>query len=888
MVRLVPFAIVFAAVTGFLSAQTGKPWPPPVQKVSASPVLSPAEAIASFALPPGYRIELVASEPLVQDPILMDWDADGRLWVVELPNYMRDMAATGELEPTGRVVVLEDTDDDGKMDTRAVFADGFYQPRGALVLDRGVLVGDPPDVWLLRDTDGDLRADQRERVATGYGRRNANVEINANSFLWALDNRIYSVGADAAMYFRVKEGAIEIGQSLSRGQWGLSQDDAGRIYRNHNESALHVDLVPTLYYARNPNLLRTRGSHEVVIDPAGDVNAVFPIRQTPGTNRAYQYGILREDGTLAAFTAACAPIVYRGDRLPSELRGNAFVAEPAANLVSRLIVYDDGNTLRARRAYERAEFVASTDERFRPVYLSSGPDGALYITDMYRGIIQHRAFVTEYLRDQIVDRKLDQGVALGRIYRVVHETTRRDSRPRFSRASTAQLVAALSHPNGWRRDTAQRLLVERGDRTAVPALVKAAADAADWRARLHALWTLDGLDAIEPPVVERALKDPSAEVRTTAVRIADRWLETADHPLAAAVIARLDDAHWSVKRQAAASIGAMPAGSREATAGRVLARFGDDPIVVDAVLSGLRGSEFDVLDRLLAGGDESRTQREAAVVMLAATLLRSGRESTAHDVFERAADAARPQWQRSALLTGAEVALLGAPMPGMPPPRRSPAASANAPCPTCPGGRGGPGGAYAFRTQEDVAAAASLRSGRGNRPTLRLNREPAALTAWVSKPDELSPRAAALLARVSWPGKPGEPAPVAPLTGEEQARFDAGREVYRNICQACHQPDGRGQDRVAPTLIDSALTLARPEIPIRILLNGKEGAVGLMPPIGGTLNDDQIAAVLTYVRREWGHTGSPVEPGVVAKVRALSAERARPWTEKELLELIGQ
>src|SRR6185436_7145689 len=202
------------------------------------------------------------------------------------------------------------------------------------------------------------------------------------------------------------------------------------------------------------------------------VNTVWPIRPNPGTNRAYQAGIDREDGSLAKFTSVCAPLIYRGDRLPADVYGNVFVAEPAANLVSRIILNDDGTTLRARKAYDKGEFLVSTDERFRPVYLSNAPDGTLYIVDMYRGVIQQRADITEYLRDHIVKTRLETPTGLGRIYRVVHETTRRDPKRVLSTVSPAELVETLSHPNGWWRDTAQRLLVERGAISAVPALTK--------------------------------------------------------------------------------------------------------------------------------------------------------------------------------------------------------------------------------------------------------------------------------------------------------------------------------------------------------------------------------------------------------------------------------
>jgi putative membrane-bound dehydrogenase-like protein len=863
-------------------------WPPAVQKVpTAAPALTPADALTTFSLPPGYRLELAASEPVIQDPIFIEWDASGRMWAIELPGYMRDIRASGEYDPIGRVVVLEDTNGDGRMDKRTVFADGLVQPRALKVLDRGVLVGEPPNIWLMKDADGDLRADGKDLVAAGYGRRETNVEVNANGLQWALDNRIYASGTGADLHLRLKKGVLEAQPSLSRGQWGLTQDDAGRVYRNHNESVLHVDLVPTPYFARNPNLLRTRGSHEMLVDVDGDVNAVWPARETPGTNRAYQHGILRKDGTLAAFTAACAPTVYRGDRLPADLYGNVFVAEPTANLVSRIVLTDDGTTLRARKAYERAEFITSTDERFRPVNLANAPDGTLYIVDMYRGIIQHRAYITEYLRDQITARKLEQPIGFGRVYRVVHETMQRDVTPGFAEAPAAQLVGMLSHPNGWRRDTAQQLLVDRGDRSVVAELLKLAETAQDWRPRLHALWTLDGIEAVEPAVVMKALEDPSREVRASAVRVAERWLVEPDHPIRSVVLKRLDDSDWSVRQQLAASIGALPPGARDEATVSLLERHADDPMVMDAALSGLRGAEVVVLEKLLQSSGVQAPWREAAIAMLAATALRGGQESAVQAAFRWAAANDRAAWQRSALLRGAEIALLGAAMPGTPVMRRANAGDGPVPCPTCPGGRAGPGGAYALRTEQDIAAnTAATGGGRGGARLLRLNSEPIVLSAWAARGDEMSARVTSVLARVTWPGKPGEATPPA-LTIDEQKRFDAGREIYGNICQACHQPDGRGQDRLAPTLIGSALTLASPDIAARILLNGKEGPVGLMPPVGSVLSDEQMAAVLTYVRREWGQAGTPVEAATVAKVRKLTATRTRPWTEKELMALVG-
>ncbi len=901
MNRSTPVGIALAiaglvVATGY-AYQTGKPWPPGMQKVSdESPVLSPEDEMKTFFMPPGYHVELVASEPMIEEPILIDWDPDGRMWVIEERGYMQDLPATNERAPIGRISVLEDTNNDGKMDKKTVFMDGLVLPRALKVLDHGVLIGEPPHLWLARDTNGDLKADSKELVVDTYGQELGNIEHNANSLTWALDNWMYT--SEHNGYLRLKDGKFEYQQTLSRGQWGATQDDAGRIYRNTNEAALFVDLLPARYFMRNPNLVRTRGSYEPLQNE--EVNRVWPVRPTRGVNRGYQDGILKPDGSLAHFTSVCSPTVYRGDRLPAELYGNVFVAEPAANLVSRIIVNDDGTTLRSKKAYADAEFLASTDERFRPVYLSSAPDGTIYVVDTYHGIIQDKGFITEYLRDQIQSRKLDQPSGHGRIYRIVHDTTKRDRKPALSKATPAQLVDTLSHPNGWWRDTAQRLLVERGDRSVAKALTEKAEKATDWRTRLHALWTLDGLDAIEPATITRALADASRDVRVSALQIADRWLAQPEHPVQAAVLKLSADTDWAVRHQLAATLGTFPANSSGETAlVQMLDRYGDDPLTVDAALSGLSGREATVLQHLLETAAQT-PQRSAAISTLAATIVKGGQDKAVQDLLQVVADNARPAWQRDALLTGAEVVLTGRALPGAAPGRgnANAAAAGNA----AAGARGGPGGARAFPDQPQAAAGARAGGGgrggagragggggRGGTASLTLSKEPSAFSALAQGSGDLAPRATALLARMNWPGKApeaGAPAPLAPLTAEEQRLYDTGKTLFNSLCMACHGDDGKGRE-LGPALIGSQFALAQPVVPIRILLQGKEGTVGLMPPLGATLTDEQIAGALTFIRRQWGNAAPSVSPDTVKEVRTATATRTRPWTNDELLAIAG-
>ena len=443
-------------------------------------------------------LELVASEPLIQDPIAIDWDPAGRLWAIELPGYMRDIKASGENEPIGRIVVLEDSNGDGAMDRRTVFADGLIQPLAMKVLEQGVLVGEPPNIWLMRDTNGDLRSDRKDLVAAGYGRRETNVEVNANALLWGLDNRIHMSGTGADMVLRYVDRTFQVQRSLSRGQWGAT---AGR-------------RRPDLSQPQRVRAARGPGGHAVLRPQPGPASDSRQSRGAAGSGRQHQRRLAgpSDPGNQPRLSAGHPAGGWHARGLHRRMRANRVSGRPAAGRVAwqRLrrrahgerrqpvhAVADDGTTLRARKAYQGAEFLSSTDERFRPVYLSNAPDGTLYVVDIYRGIIQHHAYITEYLRDQIASRALEQPIGLGRIYRVVHDSTVRDRTTLPAKAPSSQLVGLLSHPSGWWRDTAQRLLVERGDQSVAPALTALVETAPDWRTRVHALWTLDGLNGVD-------------------------------------------------------------------------------------------------------------------------------------------------------------------------------------------------------------------------------------------------------------------------------------------------------------------------------------------------------------------------------------------------------
>jgi mono/diheme cytochrome c family protein/glucose/arabinose dehydrogenase len=840
-------------------------WPPARKATATSPALSPQEELRTFSLPPGVHAELVAAEPLVDSPIVIDFDPEGRLWALETPAFLPDMSGRDSREPINRVVVLEDTNGDGVMDKRTVFADGLVMPRALKVLDHGVLVGEPPNLWLMKDTNGDLKADTKEVVNNTYGNGNAGIEHNANGLFWAMDNVMYT--SEHTWNLRLRGGKFEILPSLSRGQWQISQDDAGRIYRNVNDSPLYVDYTPARYYLRNANGVRTRGLYELLIEQIDAT--VYPVRPTRGVNRGYRDEYFRADGSSIVIQGAGTPIVYRGDRYPKELQGNVFISDSPTNLVHRFVVSDDGSgRLSAKNGYERGEFLASSDERFRPVNLFSAPDGTMYVVDMYRGVVQAGGIWTEYLTDYIKSHEMQLPVGKGRIWRVVYGTgaSRRGPKPSLTTATSAQLVQTLSHPNGWWRDTAQRLIVERADPSVVPTLKTLAASAPDWRTKLHALWTLDGLDAIDWADVQKALTAQSADVRAAGVRLAERWLGQPGQSIGASVLKLMDDKSWTVRRQLAASLGELPATARVEPATALFASDGADPIIVDTLVSGLNGVERDVLTRVLRATPAANPPTEG-VAMLTAAVAKSGDVAAVQELVDVVVDTAKPLWQRKALLQGLDV---GLPAPGA-------AAGGGR------GGRGG-GGGGGLPGLSTPGGRVAMIPGRG----ITLASEPTKLTALAAGSDEIAPLARSVAVKLNWAGKPAPAAPVAaPLTADEQKRFDAGKEIYTNICAGCHQPDGQGKEKVAPSLLTSKYVQANPQVLIRILTGGKEGPVGLMPPLAGTLSDAQIAAALTYIRREWGHTASAIGEVEVRELRQSTTTHKSPWTEAELSGLLA-
>ncbi len=637
-----------------LTSIANRPWPAPYspKEPDRPPALQPAEAIKTFYMPPGYQLQLVASEPLVSDPILAEFDGDGRLWVMEMQGFAINDRMDNSFEPVNDLVILEDTNGDGVYDKRTVFLDKLIMPRAFKILDRNcALVGEPPNLWKACDTSGDLRADTKDLIDRTFATQGV-IEHGANGLYWGMDNRIYV--AEHTWNLGYKDGRFTTQPTLNRGQWGITQDDAGRIYRDVNTDPLFVDYVGAHYYSRNPNLVRTDGLYQSLVKQEN--SNVWPVHPTMGINRGYRAEMYRRDGSVSYYQGVSSPLIQRGDQLPKELQGQAFVVDGPTNIVHLLSLRDDGaGNLVAADFYKKGEFLASSDVRFRPVALTPGWDGSFLIIDMYRGVSQDAPLQTDYLRDFILKHDLQKSINLGRIYRVVHSSTRTVARPAMSRETPAQLVVHLSNPNGWWRDTAQQLLVQRNDRSVVPALQQLAAKAPDWRTRLQALWTLDGLQSVDQASVLTALGDTSAAVRAAAVRLAEHWLSEPG-PLRTAVLSRMGDPNWQVRRQLAASLGELPRGERLQPLITMLNRYAGDSITVDIAVSGISGQESQALSQILA----RPAPKGEAVTVLAAAASKGRDPDQVQSVVGLATNTALPTPIRVAVLAGVATGLQGA------------------------------------------------------------------------------------------------------------------------------------------------------------------------------------------------------------------------------------
>lgn len=540
--------------------------------------LSPAASLAAMQVRPGFHVELVASEPLIRDPVAIDFDEDGNLYVAEFPEY--NQYVNPGFDQLGCVKKLTDTDGDGKYDQATIYAE-FDSPVAVACWDGGVFVGVVPDLWYVKDTDGDGKADIKKKVLTGFDRDRAG-EGMLNSFHWSLDNRFVISTSLAGgslkpaddpnakpisvrrqnIRFDPRSGQFE--PTSGGGQHGMTLDDWGDAFVCGNSNPIQHLVYDGRYLLRNPYV--EAPSPVIDVNAAGRypnlhrISPTEPWREARTRLRAAKLVPGSDEGgkPFGFFTGATGVTVFRGDAWPAEFHGNIFVGEIANNLIYRAIPKPKGLTWSAERAETGREFLASTDIWFRPVQFANGPDGNLYVVDMYRELIEGAAFLPPDLLKYV---DVAGGVDRGRIWRIVADGTQRRPPPKLSKATTAELVGMLEHPNGWHRDTASRLLYQRQDGAAIEPLRKLANGSEIPLARTQARYALAGLNHLTAKDVAGWLHDPDPHGREHALRLAEPFLEQKE--VMAAVSPLISDPDLRVRFQAVFTLGSAPNPAKE-------------------------------------------------------------------------------------------------------------------------------------------------------------------------------------------------------------------------------------------------------------------------------------------------------------------------------------
>lgn len=801
-----------------------------------APELSVDEALAAFTVAPGFVIEPVAAEPLVEDPVAITWDEDGKLYAVEMRGFMPDEEGAGEREPVGVVVRLHDDDSDGVYDRREVLLDKLVLPRAVAVVNEGLLVGEPPNLWLCpsetgyaRDIDCTLK-----RNLGSYGDQPGSVEHAENGLLLAIDNWLYNAKSNRRM--RIEGGELIVEPTLFRGQWGIAQDNDGRLFYNTNSNLLSGDSFDAQTVVAS-GATSAPGLGERIV--RGE--SMHAVRVNTGVNRAYVPGVLKDDGRLNHPTSASGMAMNRSHALPSAFAQDAFVAEPAANAVAQLRLRYEGLSISAEQVlypnarWGEVEFLASTDERFRPVDVRIGFDGALYVIDMYRGIIQDHMFLSDELKAQALARQLEAPIGMGRIWRIRPADVSAAEQPALAEMDSAALIDALRHGNGWVRDTAQRLLIGRTER-GLSRQLKRVLRGSDERARVHALWTLQGRGELDRRTVLQGLNQSNVAVRLAAVRAGADLLKAAD---LLQLLDASDDAVTTQHLVLALSAHNARADVRQTLVRTLLDNEGSRYLPA-AVRAASAGREIDVLTMLGASG-EWAAEREAATgfVQGLATQGVAGAPASGSVFLDFVAGLDVDQrYLQVAVLNG-----------------------------------------LFDLTRRDGFERVALNE---------------AHPIFESDDKDLWPAIARARRGFTWPGD-DLAADAKPLTPTQQANRELGEAFFKARCASCHGGDGKGIASLGPPLAQSPWVTESPERLLRIALHGLSGPIevagetwnGVMPGHGAMpdFTDEVASGLLTYLNRAWGHTGRAIDPAFVAEIREQMAGRTAMWSAAELLEI---
>jgi mono/diheme cytochrome c family protein/glucose/arabinose dehydrogenase len=727
----------------------------PAQTPGKSPFIPASEAIGKMVIEDGFEVKLVAAEPLVSAPVAMQFDDRARMWVVEMVGYMPDTIGTGEDIRNGNIVILDDKNKDGVYDDRKVVIDSLVLPRAICLIENGILVAEPTNLWFY-----ELKNDQvvKKTLVDPKYTEGGNVEHQPNGLLRAMDNWIYNAKSDKR--YRRVGGKWVIEHTHFRGQWGICQDNYGRLYYNNNSQNLLGDYFPAGLGAWNKNQRSVAGYNEKSVAN----NKVYPLHPTPGVNRGYMKNVLDDSLRLNDFTAAAGPVVYRGDLFGKNYDFNAFVPEPSANLIKRNFLNEKGYVVKGDIAYKGKEFLASTDERFRPVSLYNAPDGSMIVLDMYRGIIQHKTYLTPYLKDQIGKRDLTQPLSAGRIYKIVPKGSK--PRPVMIPDGAQELVKLLGHPNGWVRDRAQQKLIDGKYNQTVPALREAVKQTADPLLAIHALWTLEGLNSLKPEEALSWIRQSAWTFRAQGLYASAAVITPTSYQQFATAFDGMVDAGDTLAAPYIAflckSIEKFDQNASRGLLNKLAIKYPNDRYVSDAVISNLQDQE-----ELFQGAISASVSDQNALI-----------------------------------------------------------------------------------NKQLTRAATAIRNAQGNRNPEMLKKE-----------------------------------------------FPKGEALFTSVCQTCHGADGGGVKSLAPPLNQSEWVTGNKDKLISIVLFGLTGPVkvnghvyqtpevsGDMPGIGydKDMPNEDIAQLLSFIRRSWRNNADRVTTEEVTKVRTKLTGREKSFTEAEL------
>ncbi|HEX2475179.1 MAG TPA: neutral/alkaline non-lysosomal ceramidase N-terminal domain-containing protein [Lacipirellulaceae bacterium] len=583
------------------------------------PPLAPDEGLQSISVPSGFTVQLVASEPLIADPINLAFGHDGALWVVEMGDYPLGSERASE---GGRIKRLTDTDGDGVFDQATVFLEGLNFPTGAHPWRDGVIVSAAPEIFFARDRDGDGRADEREVLYSGF--TPANPQHRTNGFAYGLDHSLHCASGDNLgdlTLVRTGETVNASGQDVQiwpdsgrlaaisgRTQYIRSRNDWGDWFGNDNSRPMYHYPIENRYLRRNKAVSFSENKQQLFHPPVAP--PVYPLGETPD----------RFNDLFAAnrFTSACSTIVVRSKSLGDEFEGNALICEPVHNLVHRAVLRERGSTYRADRVAteQESEFLRSSDPWFRPVRVAIGPDGMIWIVDMYRAVIEHPEWIPQAWQQQI---DLRAGSDQGRIYRIVPTNAAGPMRlPNPSNRSADELIALLESGSGTLRDMVQQELLQRGDISIAVQLRKVAASGSSPQARMHALWILDGLGQLQDAQLIEALGDEHPGVVRNAILLAEPRIAVSD-ALLQALAALADHPDLKVKLQLALTLGESKAPVAGEALGRMVAGVGNDSWLAQAIISSSKHHSLEVLKQLLVhlqnqGGEAERQNREVTTI----------------------------------------------------------------------------------------------------------------------------------------------------------------------------------------------------------------------------------------------------------------------------------